>query len=85
MDNRHSGPAVVAGDGGDSPGRGKLDEREMEASDISLQDRMKWPEQSVVKKVETLQLLMSYLLFVNLDEQFSIFDPPLYYFLFLIL
>jgi hypothetical protein len=53
MDNQSSGPAEEAGDLSDLTGNCKAAESESEAV-LALQDRIKWPEQKMVKKVQLL-------------------------------
>jgi hypothetical protein len=55
MDNQSSGPAEEAGDLSDLSGSCKAAESESE-SVLSVPDRIKWPEQKVVKKVQSLNM-----------------------------
>lgn len=58
MDNQPSGPVADAGNQNDVSGSSKVTESESEPAVHSLQDRIKWLEQHVVKKVRSFILAL---------------------------
>jgi len=61
IDSLPSGSAADAGDINDESGNGKIGKSESEVAVISLQDRLKWAEQHVVRKVVSFPPLLEIL------------------------
>lgn len=61
MDSQPSGSAADAGDPNNESRSGKVGETESEGAGISLQDRLKWAEPNVVRKVASFALFLEYL------------------------
>lgn len=61
IDSQPSGSAADAGDFNDESGNGKIGKSESEVAVISLQDRLKWAEQHVVRKVVSFPPLVEIL------------------------